>query len=579
MTYFRSVFQSLIFVFLLCSCGNSSDILPEKSANVTFTNPIVTADFSDPDVIRVGNDYYMTASSFYVAPGLPVLHSKDLVNWTIIGHGIKQNPNARFTYRGRSKDELDYSVPRFGMGVYAPSLRYHDGFFWIFWGDPDAGVYMIKTEDPAADWSEPVLVQEASGIIDPSPLWDETTGKAWLSFAYASSRSGKNSIIDVCEMSWDGTTLIGDPVTVFDARDSGRFPADRFHRTIEGTKFMQHDGWYYILCPAGGVEPGWQTAMRAKDPFGPYEIRTVCETGSTKINGPHQGGLLESYSGEWWFIHFQSTGTLGRIVRLEPAYWENGWPVIGIDDDNDGIGNPVSSYHYPHPPELKQVQTSDDFNSGTLGLQWQWVANPKDNWYELKDGNLLLPAIYSANDPLFETPHVLTQMFPDFSFTATTKMALSDAENVRGGLASFGRKTFDIGIEQLEKAFRISVRFNNDILVSAFTQKSDNIWLRLKTTGEMPKPLERRESNRIDAEVIERENLQPYEYEDLERWRNGLITGQFSYSFDGEIFTDLGEPFEVRSGRWTGARIGLYSLKTRAEGNGHVAFDYIKIEK
>lgn len=579
MTYFRSVFQSLLFVFLLCSCGNSQEILPEKSTDVTFTNPIITADFSDPDVIRVGNDYYMTASSFYVAPGLPVLHSKDLVNWTIIGHGIKQNPNARLTYRGRNKDELDYNVPRFGKGVYAPSLRYHDGFFWIFWGDPDAGVYMIKSEDPAADWSEPVLVQEASGIIDPSPLWDETTGKAWLSFAYARSRSGKNSMIDVCEMSWDGTKLIGDPVTVFDARDSDRFPAERFHRTIEGTKFMQRDGWYYILCPAGGVETGWQTAMRSKAPVGPYEIRTICETGSTIINGPHQGGLLESYSGEWWFIHFQSTGTLGRIIRLEPAYWENDWPVIGIDDDNDGIGNPVASYDYPHTPEPKQIQTSDDFNSEKLGLQWQWVANPKENWYELKDGKLLLPAIYFANDPLFETSHVLTQMFPDFSFTATAKMELSNTEKVRGGLASFGRKTFDIGVEELDKAFLISVRFKNDILVSAFTQKSNNIWLRLKTNGEMPKPLERRESNSIEDEVIQRENLQPYEYEDLERWRNGLITGQFSYSFDGENFTDLGETFEVRSGRWTGARIGLYSLKTGAEGNGHVAFDYLRIEK
>jgi beta-xylosidase len=180
---------------------------------------------------------------------------------------------------------------------------------------------MVKTKDPAGDWSDPVLVYPASGIIDPSPLWDETTGRAWLSFAYARSRSGKNAIIDVIEMSWDGTELIGDPVTVFDARDSINFPADRFHSVIEGTKFMKHNGWYYILCPAGGVETGWQTAMRAKDPLGPYEIRTVMEMGTTNINGPHQGGLVESYTGDWWFVHFQSTGTLGRIVRLQPAYW------------------------------------------------------------------------------------------------------------------------------------------------------------------------------------------------------------------------------------------------------------------
>lgn len=565
----------VILAFFISSCVNSADKMDRES----YSNPIITSDFSDPDVIRVGMDYYMTASSFYVVPGLPVLHSNDLVNWEIIGHGIKHLPDALFPYANRSEDELDYNVPRFGKGVYAPSLRYHDGFFWIFWGDPDAGVYMVKTDDPDGEWSEPVLVHPASGIIDPSPLWDKTTGRAWLSFAWAKSRSGKNAMIDVCEMSWDGTKLTGDPVTVFDANDSLGFPADRYHSIIEGTKFMQRDGWYYILCPAGGVETGWQTAMRAKDPLGPYEIRTVLETGSTKINGPHQGGLVESHADEWWFVHFQSTGTLGRIVRLQPAYWENGWPVIGIDADRDGLGNPVVSYHYPHDPKPKSVQTSDEFNSPKLGLQWQWAANPQQNWYKLENEQLVLPAIFGDNKPLYETPHVLTQMFPDFSFTATTKMEVPKNSGVRGGLVSFGRQTFDMGVEPLDEGLHFSVRFNNSTLMSAYTEVSDVVWLRLETSGVMPAPLNRRTSNVISAEDIQENNLQPYQYQDLERWENGLIQGQFSYSINGVDFTTLGPPFEVRSGMWTGARLGLYSIKTQDLANGEVFFDYFRINK
>jgi beta-xylosidase len=563
----------LIITIFIIGCQRSA----EKNDLPVFSNPIITADFSDPDVIRVENDYYMTASSFYVAPGLPVLHSRDLVNWQIIGHALKRIPDALFTYAQRSHDQLDYDLPRFGSGVYAPSLRYQDGFFWIFWGDPDAGVYMVKTKDPAGDWSDPVLVYPASGIIDPSPLWDETTGRAWLSFAYARSRSGKNAIIDVIEMSWDGTELIGDPVTVFDARDSINFPADRFHSVIEGTKFMKHNGWYYILCPAGGVETGWQTAMRAKDPLGPYEIRTVMEMGTTNINGPHQGGLVESYTGDWWFVHFQSTGTLGRIVRLQPAYWENDWPVIGIDADKDGIGNPVASYLYPHDPVPKSVQTSDEFNNEKLGLQWQWVANPQQNWYRLENQKLVLPAIFSDNKPLYETPHVLTQMFPAFSFTATTKMDVAKNSGVRGGLVSFGRQTFDIGVEPLDDALHFSVRFNNSTLVSAFTEVRDAVWLRLETRGEMPAPLSRRISTVLSDDEIQQKSLQPYQYENLERWENGLIQGQFSYSMNGIDFTSLGPPFEVRSGFWTGARIGLYSIKTQERASGQVSFDYVRI--
>ncbi|WP_158655314.1 glycoside hydrolase family 43 protein [Flavivirga eckloniae] len=568
-----------MILLFVSACKKATKAEHTETSYSTYKNPIITADFSDPDVIRVGKDYYMTASSFNMVPGLPILHSKDLVNWKLIGHGIQQIPDAFFSYKNRSQDQLDYNVPRLGKGVFAPSIRYHDGYFWIFWGDPDAGIYQIKTKNPAGKWSKPVLVKRVSGWIDPSPIWDENTGKAYLAHAHAASRSGINGRIDVWEMNWEGTGLIGDPVTVFDAKDSEKFPADKYHSVIEGTKFIKRGEWFYILCPAGGVEFGWQTALRSKTPKGPYEIRTICETGDTGINGPHQGGLVKSHTGEWWFIHFQSVGTLGRIVRLEPAHWtENDWPVIGVDKNNNGIGTPVKTYQNPLPVVPYKLQTSDDFNGETLGLQWQWLANPKEHWYSIKNGKLTLPALFTNDKSLEHIPHVLTQMFPAFSFSATVKMKTSDYDGIRAGLAALGRKSFDIGVEKKQDTTKVSVRFGTRTLSSEMTTGTE-FWLRLNTNGELPTPLKYRTRPTKEEMEILKKTLQDYELLDVDHYANGIILGQFSFSTNGKDFTKLGPEFEVRSGAWIGARIGLYCLqKDISNAPGLTKFDQIKFD-
>jgi len=549
------------------ACGMTAMILlligigGEAFAENEYQNPIIPADYSDPDVIRVGNDYYMTASSFNMVPGLPVLHSKDLVHWTLIGHGIQRLPDALIPYPNRNVHDLNYDRPRLGRGAFAPSIRYHEGWYWIFWADPDGGIYQVKAKNPAGPWGEPVLVHKASGIIDPSPLWDSKTGKAYLSHAYAASRAGFNERIDVWEMTPDGTQLLGDPVTIFDTKQPDQFPADRHHSIIEGTKFMQRGDWYYVLCPAGSVEIGWQTALRSKNPMGPYEIRTVCETGNTGINGPHQGGLVDTPAGAWWFIHFQSAGTLGRIVWLEPAAWENGWPVMGVDPDGNGIGNPVHHYKAPLPFVPKSIQMSDDFPRATLGLQWQWPANPKPDWATIKDDSLILPAQFAGHKNLADIPSVLTQMFPDFNFSATAHMDLNTRDDgVRAGLATMGRMTFDIGLQRAGKKYEVSVRFQNTKLATA-RLPSATCWLRLETTGEPPFPLK---SGRTPPS----NTVPPFKRDDLDPWKNGHLSGQFSYSTNGTTFIKLGQPFEVRSGRWIGARIGLFCLKTDNESSG-----------
>ena len=214
----------------------------------TYRNPVLAADWSDPDVTRVGDDYYLTASSFGRVPGLPLLHSRDLVNWTLIGHALERPAPAEA-----------FAVPRHDCGVWAPSIRYHDGRFWIFWGDPDHGIFQVSAEDVRGPWSRPHLIEPGKGLIDPCPLWDERTGEAYLVHAWARSRSGIKNRLTGHRMRPDATGLLDDGTTLIDAdRIPGWF-------TLEGPKLYRHDGWFWILAPAGGVATGWQGAFRSRE--------------------------------------------------------------------------------------------------------------------------------------------------------------------------------------------------------------------------------------------------------------------------------------------------------------------------
>ncbi|HCX20264.1 MAG TPA: glycoside hydrolase, partial [Cytophagales bacterium] len=338
--------------------GQVSRVWSPDNGDGTFTNPIIHADYSDPDICRAGDDFYMTSSSFNSVPGLPILHSTDLVNWEIINYAVPSFPGSY------------YDIPQHGNGVWAPCLRYHDGTFYIYWGDPDRGIYMVQTTDPAGDWSVPILVKKAYGNIDPSPLWDDD-GKVYLVHAFAHSRAGIKSTLQVVELTPEGDEILDKGVIVFDGHEN--------HETIEGPKFYKRNGYYYIFAPAGGVPIGWQLILRSKNIYGPYEEKIVLAQGNTEINGPHQGGMVELDNGETWFVHFQDKEAYGRIVHLEPVNWINDWPIMGNDPDGDGTGEPVITYKKPGLPKAKPMNPADtdEFNVAKLGLQWQWSANPQ----------------------------------------------------------------------------------------------------------------------------------------------------------------------------------------------------------
>ena len=535
-----------------------SEVWVPDLGNGQYMNPIIDADYSDPDVVRVGDDYYMTASSFCDIPGLPILHSKDLVNWTLIGHAIAEMPE----YAQSGKD------PNHGNAVWAPAIRYHNGEFYIYYGDPDLGIFMTKTKNPAGPWEPLVWVHKAKGIIDTCPFWDED-GRAYIAHGYAGSRAGNKSILGMIEMTPDGTKTIGQDRMIYDGH--------RENPTIEGAKMYKRDGWYWIFSPSGGVATGWQEVMRSRSPWGPYENRNVMEQGSTDINGPHQGAWVDTPDGkEDWFIHFQDKGPYGRVVHLEPMKWnEDGFPVIGVDKDGDGRGEPVRKYRKPNVGKTYAKATpaeSDEFEGTDLGKQWLWKGNPSALWdfNDAKAGQLRL---FSTNTPgaerIYDMPNLLLQKFPAPNFTATAKVSF--CPRVNNGKVQAGETAGLCVMGYNYEAIAFESRKDGIYLVDLHAEKAnkggkevrgeeikldqtDNVYLRVKIerTG-VKKPMQKGD----------------YKCE-----------ATFYYSLDGKDFKPFGSKLKVTEGHWIGAKVGLFcSRPWTSNDSGWMDVDWFRITK
>ncbi|MCY7297191.1 glycosyl hydrolase 43 family protein [Alteromonas sp. a30] len=503
-----------------------------------YQNPILHIDYSDPDVIEVDGHYYMTASSFNAAPGLPILHSTDLVNWELINYALPQIvPNNTF------------ATPQHGNGVWAPNIRYHDGKFWIFYPDPDFGIYVTTAKHPAEKWSEPKLILAGKGIIDPTPLWDDD-GKAYLLHAWAKSRAGFNNVLSLHQMTPDASKVEPNYTHIIDGNTLAGY------RTLEGPKFYKRNGYYYVFAPAGGVETGWQSVFRAKRITGPYEARVVMEQGPTLVNGPHQGAWVHTQQNEDWFVHFQSRKAYGRIVHLQPMTWlENDWPVIGIDPDNDQVGQPVYQYQKPIsstlPIATKVQPTSDEFNHNALAIQWQWNANFSHDWYRFMPDKGLLRLvgqnkIRETGDNLWMTPSLLLQKLPARTFDIRAKINLkTSSDNLEGGLLLFGEDYAWVGIKQIDaKPHLVYVQCRN-----ARKGCNENVHDYGEVSGN---DVELRYVMASDATAI------------------------FSYKTEKDArFVVVGEQFKARRGRWVGAKTGLFSLKPENE-NAHMDVDYVR---
>lgn len=536
----RRHFSFLFFLFFTLTAFGAS-----------YTNPILYEDYSDPDVICVGNDYWMTASSFQCWPGLPILHSFDLVHWEVVNHAIK----------GPIPGGVGNMPVEHGNQVWAPSMRFHKGIYYIMWGDPDVGIYEVHASDPMSEWSAPHLVVPAKGYIDACPFWDED-GRTYIVHALANSRAGMKSVLLLTEVNEDFTEVIRPSRIFFDGHET--------QPTCEGPKLYKRGDYYYVMFPAGGVPTGWQTVVRCKridDVFGDnydpsvWEEKIVMAQGKSPVNGPHQGGWVHTPAGEDWFIHFQDVGAVGRILHLQPMKWlSDGWPVIGEDKDADGCGDPVMKHKAPKLTAAQKalIKANKPFQVGyapsCLGNlnNWQWQRAPKEDEEDVKnlaEGVLIShPVVDKTN--LWQQQMVLKKIKgPDIEYTAQVVFNAKHPGD-RFGFLVFGMDYAGLTLQMDEKGM---LQFSYVNCPGASKGKKEQ----QKELGKVPAS----DTPLFLRIMIHSEDALPDQGDDDKR-----VTATFAYSKDGKNFTSVDDSFPVKEGKWIGAKVGFFSTCEKEPG-------------
>ena len=486
-----------------------------------YHNPIILSDYSDPDVIRHKNNYYMIASSFNHTPGVPVLKSKNLVNWKLIGYVFDELPFERF----------DHVIH--GAGAWAPSIRFHNNKFYAVIPFPDEGIYVSSCTDiEKGDWSKPWCLIDAKGIEDPCPIW--VKDKCYLVVGFVKSRIGFNSVLGLYEVTPDLKKKLTDYKIIFDGHNT--------QPTIEGPKFYFHNDYFYILAPAGSVKTGWQTALRSKNIYGPYEEKIIMCQNDSPINGPHQGALIDLPHDKWAFIHFQDLDAYGRVCHLQPARWINDWPICGNIKDEALCGSPYTECEYLLDIKSNyKIVSCDDFKGNKLSLMWQTPANKKSNFYSLEDGLKLncIKTYDEAIDSLNLTPNVFLTKILYKSFNVKAKAILDlKCNGDETGLCMMGNKYSYICIKNINGINHIQIK------TGEFNKKDEVIYDEIYN----------------EKEVIF--NLK-YKYPNI--YQLGINNKFFNFKF------------EAFKGRWIGAKYGIYAKGI--ENKGSSLFKYFKCKQ
>lgn len=549
-----TILLSLLFTPTLVAQGEAKIVTTwGDQGNGTYVNPILNADYSDPDAIRVGDKYYMVASDFHFM-GMQVLESEDLVNWRLIA---------------QLYDRLDFpkwdTNGRYAGGSWAPAIRHHDGKFWVFFCAPHEGLFMTQATDPRGPWTPLHLVEKVEKWEDPCPFWDED-GQAYL----GRSKHGAGPII-IHKMSLDGRRLLDEGRTVYTGP------------VAEGTKIHKRDGYYYLSIPEGGVEGGWQTVLRSRNIYGPYEKKVVLEQGMTNVNGPHQGAMVDTPDGEWWFLHFQQFNPIGRVVHLQPMHWRDGWPVIGVDQNMNGIGEPVPAWRKPEwkLPTSDELQatsesvmsnelpaTSDEFNTPDLGLQWQFNHNPVDEAWSLTErkGHLTLHALPSES--FKKARNTLTQKSMGYTGEFTIRLNVSALkEGDHAGLACMGKINHQIGVKKENGKLYLYVGEDEATASDKFRRATSESATSNKIQATSDELQATQNSSLITKTTI-------YLRLHLDGLRN-VYSFSYSYTDNDNSFTPIGESFPMRFGHWKGVRPALFCYTKGSEG-GKAMFDWAR---
>lgn len=507
-------FYLCLVLIIIPFTGSIAQKIHSDNGDGTYTNPVIPADFPDPDVVRVGDTYYMVSTTMFIFPGVTILKSHDLVNWQYCSNAVQ-----RFGF-GKAYN-LD-GGNRYGHGQWATSLRYHNGKFYLLFITLDEGGFLCTTSDPEGPWEIHPLPK---GFYDASLLFDDD-GRIYVVHGY-----GK---IYITELNKNFAPK---------GKDSLVFTGD-IRKGLEGSHFYNINGYYYLYATYGGRD-GIQVALRSKKVYGPYKEKVVIRDTTPGVNfGIHQGALVETQTGQWWTMLFVDQGAFGRFPSLQPVKWVDGWPMVGVN------GKAVVTYKKPDVGKVypaTTLPTSDQFNETKLGLQWGWNHNPvPDKWSLTEKAGYLRLKTAKVVSALPEARNTLTQrMFTYYSKSiptiGVTKMDIGNMQDGDvSGLAIFQKPYAYIAVRQWKGAQYV-VMMNNGETIDSTAIKANTIYLKASA-----------------------------DY--------GTSKASFSYSVDNKHFTPLGNELAMKFSLriFTGNKMGLFNYATETLG-GYVDFDWFRM--
>ncbi len=485
----------------------------------TYHNPILPADYSDLDCIRVGNDYYAVSSTFQYSPGFVILHSKDLVNWKIISHAVNDI--------SKISPEMNWDkMNTYGRGIWAGAIRYHDGKFWIYFGDPDRGYFMTTAKKAQGPWEPIHQLLAAKGWDDGCPFWDDDGQGYFIGTNFADGYK-----IHLFKMTADGKSLVKETdKVIYQSKGS------------EANKlFKVKDTYYHFFSE---VKASGRVVMmeRSKSIYGPYEGPKQLSYAQKEYHEPNQGGIVQTQKGDWYFLtHHGSSGDWsGRVMSLLPVEWIEGWPILG-KSDSEKIGSMVWSGRKPVQGQRNTIpQTSDDFKANNIAHQWEWNYQPRAEKWSLTErkGWLRLKAFTPIEkNNLLKAGNTLTQRsFRSAHNEVIVKLDLSGMANgQKSGLTHFGSPNYaTIGVVFDGSAKRLEYNVKGEIVLGD-ALATDQLWL--KST-----------------------------------WGLGGLS-QFYYSIDGILYLPFGKPYQLAWGAYRGDRIGIYTYNNESDA-GHLDIDY-----
>jgi beta-xylosidase len=484
----------------------------------TYRNPVLPGDYSDIDCIRVGDNYYAVSSSFQYSPGFVILQSKDLVNWKILSHAVDDITQI--------SPEMNWDkMNRYGKGIWAGAIRYHNKKFWIYFGTPDEGYFMTTAKNAAGPWQPLRHIWKEKGWDDCCPFWDDD-GQAY----FIGTNFSDGYKIHLFKMTADGTTIIKESdKVIYQSKGS------------EANKLYKINNTYYHFFSEVKKDGRAIMMQRSKNIYGPYtEVKQLSHT-QKKYNEPNQGGIVQTKKGDWYFLTHHGSGGdwSGRVMSLLPVNWIDGWPIIG-EVGADTIGNMVWTGQKPvlHSKKITP-QTNDDFNEKKLPQQWEWNYQPrKDKWsLTERKGWLRLHAFTPIEqNNLLKAGNTLTQRCYRTTFNEVIiKIDISKmTEGQKAGLAHFGSPNYScLGI--VYDSVKILEYNVKGIIKKGPLINADMVWLKSTWT--------------LDGK------------------------SQYFYSFDGISFIAFGENYQLAWGAYRGDRIGIYSYNNKGD-NGYIDVDF-----